>query len=47
MAANLVASQGIVPVRDFKNVDGPVIDVPVGAFSALVASARTGGFGAV
>ncbi|PCG87780.1 DUF397 domain-containing protein [Streptomyces sp. WZ.A104] len=47
VAANLVASRGIVPVRDSKSVDGPVVDVPVAAFSAFVGGVRTGKFDAV
>ncbi|MFZ4268633.1 DUF397 domain-containing protein [Streptomyces arboris] len=47
VAANLVASRGIVPVRDSKNVDGPVIDVRTAAFSAFVAGVRDGKLGTV
>ncbi|MGA5469186.1 DUF397 domain-containing protein [Streptomyces arboris] len=47
LAVNLVALQGIVPVRDSKCVDGPVVDVRTGAFSAFVASVRAGAFDAV
>ncbi len=46
MAANLVASQGIVPVRDSKVVDGPVVDVRTAAFSAFVAGVQAGQFDA-
>ncbi|MFJ1737594.1 DUF397 domain-containing protein [Streptomyces microflavus] len=47
VAVNLVASQGIVPVRDSKRVDGPAVDVSAGAFSAFVAGVRAGEFDAV
>ncbi|MFF2716995.1 DUF397 domain-containing protein [Streptomyces sp. NPDC058011] len=46
VAANFVASQGIVPVRDSKCVDGPVVDVRTAAFSAFVAGVRAGTFDA-
>ncbi|MFJ5737319.1 DUF397 domain-containing protein [Streptomyces microflavus] len=46
VAANLAASQGIVPVRDSKNVDGPVLDVRTAAFSAFVAGVQAGKFDA-
>ncbi|MGA6168885.1 DUF397 domain-containing protein [Streptomyces sp. NPDC012600] len=47
LAANLVASLGVVPVRDSKCVGGPVVDVRTGAFSAFVAGVRAGAFDAV
>nr|WP_237502736.1 DUF397 domain-containing protein [Streptomyces sp. SID8374] len=47
VAANLAASRGIVPVRDSKRVDGPVIDVSAGAFSAFVAGVQDGKLGTV
>ncbi|WP_112492607.1 DUF397 domain-containing protein [Streptomyces bacillaris] len=46
VAANLVASQGIVPVRDSKVVDGPVVGVRTAAFSAFVAGVQAGQFAA-
>ncbi|UQA33856.1 DUF397 domain-containing protein [Streptomyces sp. HNA39] len=46
VAANLAASQGIVPVRDSKVVDGPVVDVRTAAFSAFVAGVQAGRFDA-
>ncbi|MFE9660219.1 DUF397 domain-containing protein [Streptomyces sp. NPDC005955] len=33
---------GIVPVRDSKNPDGPVLNVSVSAFAGLVTLARSG-----
>ncbi|WP_424919432.1 DUF397 domain-containing protein [Streptomyces sp. wa1064] len=47
VAANLAASRGIVPVRDSKVVDGPVVAVPVTAFAAFVAGVRSGTLDAV
>ncbi|MCR8946527.1 DUF397 domain-containing protein [Streptomyces sp. OUCMDZ-4982] len=44
VAVNLVASRGIVPVRDSKVVDGPVVDVRTAAFSAFVTGVRAGEF---
>ncbi|MEU3975590.1 DUF397 domain-containing protein [Streptomyces bacillaris] len=44
VAANLVASCGIVPVRDSKSVDGPVVGVRTAAFSAFVAGVQAGTF---
>ncbi|MFB7478446.1 DUF397 domain-containing protein [Streptomyces anulatus] len=45
VATNLATPHGIVPVRDSKNVSGPVLDVPATAFSAFVAGVRAGDFG--
>ncbi|WP_282916685.1 DUF397 domain-containing protein [Streptomyces alboflavus] len=36
VAANLVAAHGIVPVRDSKRPDGPVVHVRADAFSCFV-----------
>ncbi|MEU2573246.1 DUF397 domain-containing protein [Streptomyces anulatus] len=47
VAANLAASRGIVPVRDSKVVDGPVVAVPVTAFAAFVAGVQGGTFDTV
>ncbi|MBT2896885.1 MULTISPECIES: DUF397 domain-containing protein [unclassified Streptomyces] len=47
VAANLTATRGIVPVRDSKAVDGPVVAVPVTAFAAFVAGVRGGTFDTV
>ncbi|MFD6800793.1 DUF397 domain-containing protein [Streptomyces cyaneofuscatus] len=46
VAVNLVASQDIVPVRDSKVVDGPVVGVRATAFSAFVAGVQAGTFNA-
>jgi hypothetical protein len=40
VAMNLVASRGVVPVRDSKNPDGPVLSLAAGAFSSFVVSVR-------
>ncbi|WUB74321.1 DUF397 domain-containing protein [Streptomyces sp. NBC_00576] len=45
VAANLVVSRGVVPVRDSKNPDGPVLDIPAASFASFVASVKTGEFG--
>ncbi|MEU2066284.1 DUF397 domain-containing protein [Streptomyces anulatus] len=47
VAVNLAASRGIVPVRDSKVVDGPVVAVPGTAFAAFVAGIRGGAFDTV
>ncbi|MDT0492779.1 DUF397 domain-containing protein [Streptomyces griseus] len=47
LAANLVASRGVVPVRDSKCVGGPVVGVRTAAFSAFVAGVQAGTFDAV
>ncbi|MFJ9394563.1 DUF397 domain-containing protein [Streptomyces californicus] len=44
VAANLATSRGIVPVRDSKVMDGPVVTVPVTAFAAFVAGVQGGTF---
>jgi hypothetical protein len=36
VAANPAAPHGIVPVRDSKRTDGPVLTLPATAFSAFV-----------
>ncbi|KPI30514.1 protein of unknown function DUF397 [Actinobacteria bacterium OK074] len=44
VAANLVASYGIVPVRDSKHPTGPVLHLPTAAFSTFVEGVRSGEF---
>jgi hypothetical protein len=44
VATNLAAPHGIVPVRDSKRTDGPVITLPATAFSAFLTDVRAGGF---
>ncbi|WP_327407055.1 DUF397 domain-containing protein [Streptomyces sp. NBC_01288] len=46
VATNLVASHGVVPVRDSKNPGGPVLGLPFGAFATFVTGVRTGRFDA-
>lgn len=46
-AANLVAPQGIVPVRDSKTPTGPVLGFPADAFTTFVAGVKAGTFGTV
>ncbi|MGW0831142.1 DUF397 domain-containing protein [Streptomyces prunicolor] len=40
VATNLVASRGVVPVRDSKNPGGPVLDLRAGAFASFVTSVK-------
>ncbi|MEU7024372.1 DUF397 domain-containing protein [Streptomyces sp. NPDC046203] len=44
VAINLVASPGIVPVRDSKNLTGPVLNVSAPAFALFVAGVKGAGF---
>ncbi|MFI6641822.1 DUF397 domain-containing protein [Streptomyces sp. NPDC050504] len=36
VATNLAASQGVVPVRDTKNPNGPTLNFPARAFTSFV-----------
>ncbi|MFG2601371.1 DUF397 domain-containing protein [Streptomyces sp. NPDC048462] len=47
VATNLVASRGVVPVRDSKDAAGPVLSVPTGSFTSFVAGIKSGEFGTV
>ncbi|MFF8551220.1 DUF397 domain-containing protein [Streptomyces sp. NPDC015501] len=47
VATNLAAPHGIVPVRDSKDVAGPVLTVASAAFSTFVAGVRAGDLGTV
>ncbi|MGW2484730.1 DUF397 domain-containing protein [Streptomyces sp. NPDC001571] len=47
VAGNLVASRGVVPVRDSKDRRGPVLNLPVGAFADFVAGVKSGAFEAI
>ncbi|SCD81268.1 protein of unknown function [Streptomyces sp. BpilaLS-43] len=47
VAADFVGTLGIVPVRDSKQVGGPVLNVSADAFSAFVVGVRGDEFGAV
>ncbi|SCE01465.1 protein of unknown function [Streptomyces sp. TverLS-915] len=42
VAADLVASRGVVPVRDSKCVAGPVLAVASSAFAGFVAGVKSG-----
>ncbi|PWI43951.1 DUF397 domain-containing protein [Streptomyces sp. ICBB 8177] len=42
VATDLLAAHGIVPVRDSKDPEGPVLTFPVAAFAAFVNSVKTG-----
>ncbi|WEH36483.1 DUF397 domain-containing protein [Streptomyces sp. AM 4-1-1] len=47
VAANLVVSRGVVPVRDSKAPGGPVLSFPADTFASFVAGVKAGGFGIV
>ncbi|MFD7431156.1 DUF397 domain-containing protein [Streptomyces sp. NPDC059818] len=47
VAVNLVAAQGVVPVRDSKSMSGPVLSVPADSFVSFVAGVKAGGFGGI
>ncbi|MFD4629284.1 DUF397 domain-containing protein [Streptomyces sp. NPDC058284] len=47
VATNLVASRGMVPVRDSKNPTGPVLDFPADTFASFVMSVKSGEFGTI
>ncbi|MEU5977913.1 DUF397 domain-containing protein [Streptomyces sp. NPDC047315] len=42
VAANVVASRGIVPVRDSKDPSGPALDIAASAFASFVAGVKDG-----
>ncbi|KDR61303.1 DUF397 domain-containing protein [Streptomyces albidoflavus] len=44
VAADLIASHGVVPVRDSKIQSGPVLVLPVTSFSVFVAEIKAGAF---
>ncbi|MFI8284380.1 DUF397 domain-containing protein [Streptomyces albidoflavus] len=44
VAADLIASHGVVPVRDSKIQSGPVLVLPVTSFFVFVAEIKTDGF---
>lgn len=47
VAANVATSRGMVPVRDSKDLSGPVLTVPAHAFASFVAGVKAGGFDTV
>ena len=44
VAANLVATRGMVPVRDSKDPQGPALAFPAAAFAAFVSAVKAGEF---
>lgn len=44
VAANLANSRGVVPVRDSKDADGPVLALSAPAFSTFLAGVKGGRF---
>ncbi|WP_399085677.1 DUF397 domain-containing protein [Streptomyces sp. BBFR2] len=44
VAADLVSSHGVVPVRDSKDPYGPSLSVPATAFASFVAGVKADGF---
>ncbi|MFJ4896596.1 DUF397 domain-containing protein [Streptomyces sp. NPDC088727] len=47
IAANLAVSRGVVPVRDSKDLRGPVLDIPTHAFTSFVTGVKDEEFGAI
>ncbi|MHC3816361.1 DUF397 domain-containing protein [Streptomyces sp. DT9] len=47
IAANLAVSRGIVPVRDSKDLRGPVLGIPTHTFTAFVVGVKAGDFGSI
>ncbi|MEV7404252.1 DUF397 domain-containing protein [Streptomyces sp. NPDC091267] len=47
VATDLVASRGVVPVRDSKNPAGPVLNLAAGSFASFVAGVKAGEYAAV
>ncbi|MFJ2898172.1 DUF397 domain-containing protein [Streptomyces sp. NPDC087218] len=47
VAANLAASLGVIPVRDSKNPNGPVLNTSTTSFTTFVASIKAGEFDAI
>ena len=45
VAANLVATRGVVPVRDSKNPSGPALNIPTTAFAAFITNVKAEDFG--
>ncbi|MFF9073601.1 DUF397 domain-containing protein [Streptomyces sp. NPDC014646] len=46
VAANLIVSCGVVPVRDSKNPNGPVLNTTTDAFTSFVTGIKSGEFAA-
>ncbi|MET9915880.1 DUF397 domain-containing protein [Streptomyces sp. NPDC006435] len=47
VAANLASSLGVVPVRDSKNLNGPVLKTSAASFATFVTGVKAGEFGAI
>ncbi|MFF9568415.1 DUF397 domain-containing protein [Streptomyces sp. NPDC014685] len=47
VAANLAVSHDVVPVRDSKNPNGPVLNASAASFASFVAGVKAGEFGVV
>ncbi|MGV9263186.1 Scr1 family TA system antitoxin-like transcriptional regulator [Kitasatospora sp. NPDC003701] len=47
VAANVAATEGVVPVRDSKDRQGPVLEPTTAAWAAFLAGVRAGDFGTV
>ncbi|MBO0916609.1 DUF397 domain-containing protein [Streptomyces laculatispora] len=46
-APSSASATGVVPVRDSKNLSGPMLTVPAEAFASFVAGVKAGEFGTV
>ncbi|MCX4768919.1 DUF397 domain-containing protein [Streptomyces sp. NBC_01260] len=46
-APSSASATGVVPVRDSKNLSGPMLTVPADAFASFVAGVKAGEFGTV
>ncbi|BBB00890.1 hypothetical protein RVR_8079 [Actinacidiphila reveromycinica] len=44
VAANLITSSGVVPVRDSKDPGGPALAFPAASFASFVAGVKAGEF---
>ncbi|MFE7518174.1 DUF397 domain-containing protein [Streptomyces halstedii] len=47
VAVSLVASRGVVPVRDSKDLRSPILTVPATAFASFVTGVKAGEFDTV
>ncbi|WP_371773885.1 DUF397 domain-containing protein [Streptomyces sp. NBC_01438] len=45
VATSLIASHGVVPVRDSKRSTGPLLNVAAGSFATFIAGVKAGKFG--
>ncbi|MFJ6213780.1 DUF397 domain-containing protein [Streptomyces sp. NPDC092296] len=44
VAANLATTHGLVPIRDSKDPNGPVLNFPTPSFAAFITSIKAGEF---